>query len=477
MKTLDDTNRFVQRNFDHCPFSPNLTIPVSSTGSHAPGGEVPESPQALLREIALVHPAPVKVLQQVLENRGAKVGLSALNLEIESLRSLKISPSPLPEKPNYILVLSDTKTVGPVDLSLHWSPEVECTLHSTSDSFKVIIRSDIVTPRREIKIPVDQVSEYSDAFPNRFVAELENALDRVIDIIGFKNDDPITKLPDIESTKNNARERVLRYESRATQVLRQIRKILAAWATIGLHRVPTGEVPESRLDSVLAPQSNFDQTHEIEEKVSPSRRERRNSIANHFSAYGLFTQDLRLLWKLIRSRSLAEARMFEMAELVSIPESITIPAAKAVKRLYGVLETIDENIVSPQTLVAACDIIATSIEVVGEIPFTKDHKTSRFTMTRSKLRDARILIEIVKHMDEKKFDEYSDICEVMSNDTKSSILTDKEEKDKSCSSIVKQSQRAAELLEVCDYRMSDEYGPDDLIRELRKADDKGEIPE
>lgn len=31
--------------------------------------------------------------------------------------------------------------------------------------------------------------------------------------------------------------------------------------------------------------------------------------------------------------------------------------------------------------------------------------------------------------------------------------------------------------EACDYERSEEYGPEDLISELREADDQGEIPD
>lgn len=448
---------------------------MSSTGSHAPGGELPESPQDLLREIALLHPGPVKVLQQVLRERDTSVSLTSLDLEVESLRSADLSISPLRDDPIYYLVRIDEESVGPVELPIDWTPRIEYSITPTPDGCEVKIRSSQITPTKKIRVPASEVPEHTDTFRTKYFNNLQSILSELTDLPRANSGHAFRSLPEIQSAKKSAQAQRQRYRNRAERLLQKLRQIIAAWAAVGLHHTPTGAVPPSGQESILAPQSEFADDHAIESRISSSRQERRNSVAAKYSSYGLFVKDLRLLWSLICQRSLANHRMSEMADTVDIPEAITLPAAEATETLYAELEAVDKNIVGSQALVAVCEIAEASIVENREIPVMDDLDIR--DPTTEDLRNARLLLLVTENTDADSFSSYARLGRFISEEINPKVLTKSERSDKSGHSIVKGGKRAAKSLRLCDYEESDEYGPDDLIRELRKADEKGEIPE
>ncbi len=168
--------------------------------------------------------------------------------------------------------------------------------------------------------------------------------------------------------------------------------------------------------------------------------------------------------------------MLKMGKLIGIPGFLTLRSVAGVEAIYEELTAIDEDIVRSQALVAASEAVSAFILERGCVPDMSDVQPS-FEPTNRQLNDARaVLLAVEKKRDSRTIESYSNLEDVVDEHWNEIGLTSREKKKRTGSSIVKNSKRAAERLEICDYQRTKDENWDDLLRALRYADEEGEIP-
>ncbi|MCS3615878.1 hypothetical protein [Salinibacter ruber] len=407
----------------------------------------------------------------------ARMDLASRNTEVQvqTLLAAEVHlTSYLEESTQIYPHVPDQDSVREINLPLDWKPKVEYQVCPSRSGGSVQIKSPSETfGTAKLTLPSNQIGKVD-------TEELSVAVDPYLaisdawdDVIGAldetSKENPLVSLSKIRHIRRSAERQKERYATRSEKLLSLAREALLGWIAIALHGVEEGRQPSLEdYDHWLRPSQNY-------EKFDSNAERQRQALRQKYSRYGLFATEVSKLWKMIYTRRPpADLQLDAIGRGLAAPEAVTSATTNVLELICSDLEEVDEDVIHSQALIGACEAIECVIVETGDIP--SEFEDYQSAPTSSQRNDARLLLTATQGMDVDSFTSYKDMADTVESNWDSVGLTPKEQRSKSGPSIVKGSKRFADISRVCDYEESEEYGPRDLISELREADQQGQVP-